>query len=66
MRRIFGDNYLSIHKMKNPQLEHVSFVMMESESKSYGGGGRSQGRAGGRQPASKYKSFSRSRNNVRR
>lgn len=61
MRIIFGDNYLSIHKMKNPQFEHVRFVMMERESKPYRG--RQQG--GGGRPASKYKSFSRSRNNKR-
>lgn len=68
MRRIFGDNYLSIHKQKNPQLEHVGFVMMEREYKSHRGGGSSgprKGIGGGRiRSLRKRSSFSRSRNRV--
>ncbi|MDI6730741.1 MAG: DEAD/DEAH box helicase [Candidatus Altarchaeum sp.] len=72
IRRIFGDNFLSVHKVKNPLFEHVSFVMMETEHKhrgDYRGSSRSRGRSGGGRegdrPSSKYKSFSRSRNNKR-
>ncbi|PKP57612.1 MAG: ATP-dependent helicase [Candidatus Altiarchaeales archaeon HGW-Altiarchaeales-2] len=66
IRRIFGDNFLSVHKMKNPQFEHVSFIMMETEHEHGGDYRRSRGREGSdRRPASKYKSFSRSRNNKR-
>ncbi|CEG13361.1 ATP-dependent RNA helicase DBP2 (fragment) [groundwater metagenome] len=72
IRRIFGDNFLSVHKVKNPQFEHVSFIMIEAEHEhrgDYRGSSRSRGRSGGGRegdrPSSKYKSFSRSRNNKR-
>lgn len=71
IRRIFGDNFLSVHKVKNPQFEHVKFIMMETEHGHSGDyrGSRSRGRYGGRREgdrqSSKYKSFSRSRNNKR-
>jgi len=66
IRRIFGDNFLSVHKLKNPPFEHVGFIMMETEHEHKNSYRRSQGsRSGDRKPASKYKSFSRSRNNKR-